>query len=174
MLKVSLVALFLVVLNSCSSDSDSASPTAVTPPAASDTTAPEFSLTSLENKTEKLSDSKNKVVVLFFYGNECPSCKAAAPKVCMQLNAPYANRTGFQLYGIDQWDGNAAKVTSFQTITAVGFPLLLNGSAVASSYKTTYDRIVVIDKTGKIMFSGTQGAASDIDAAKAKIDALLK
>jgi peroxiredoxin len=172
MLKVTLAALFLVVLNSCSNDDDKANTT--TPPVAVNTTAPEFSLTSLDNKTVKLSDSKNKVVVLFFFGNECPSCKAAAPKVCMELHAPYASRTDFQIYGIDQWDGNAAKVQNFQTITAVGFPLLLTGSSVAASYKTTYDRIVIIDKAGKIAFSGTQGAASDISAAKAKIDELLK
>jgi peroxiredoxin len=171
MLKVSLVVLFLLALNSCSSDDENANPT--TPPV-SGNTAPDFTLTSLSKQTVKLSDSKNKVVVLFFFGNECPSCKAAAPSVCMQLNAPYAARADFQMYGIDQWDGNEAKVKSFQTITAVAFPLLLMGSSVATSYKTTYDRIVVIDKTGKIMFSGNQGAASDIAAAKAKIDELLK
>jgi peroxiredoxin len=172
MLKVSLVALFLIVLNSCSSDSDS--PAVVTPPVASGTTAPEFSLTSLSSSTVKLSDSKNKVVVLFFFGNSCPSCRAAAPSVNSQLNTPYASRGDFQMYGIDQWDGNAASVQNFQTVTGVSFPLLLMGSSVAASYKTTYDRIVVIDKTGKIMFSGTQNASSDIVAAKAKIDALLK
>jgi peroxiredoxin len=173
MLKVSLVALFLVVLNSCSSDSESPA-AVVTPPAASGTTAPEFSLTSLDSKTVKLSDYKNKVVTLFFFGNECPSCKAVGQKVCMELNGAYASRSDYQMLGIDQWDGNAAKVQSFKTVTNVSFPLLLNGSSVAASYKTTYDRIVVIDKTGKIMFSGTQGAASDIAAAKAKIDQLLK
>jgi peroxiredoxin len=173
MLKVTIVALFLIALNSCSNDDDKAD-TATPPPVAVNTAAPDFSLTSLDNKTVKLSDSKNKVVVLFFFGNECPSCKAAAPKVCMQLHAPYASRADFQIFGIDQWDGNAAKVQNFQTITAVGFPLLLTGSGVAASYKTTYDRIVIIDKAGKIAFSGTQGAASDIDAAKAKIDELLK
>lgn len=171
MLKVSLVMLFLLALNSCSSDDENVDTT--TPPVAGNV-APDFTLTSLSKQTVKLSDSKNKVVVLFFFGNECPSCKAAAPSVCMQLNAPYASRADFQLYGIDQWDGNEAKVQSFQTITAVSFPLLLMGSGVAASYKTTYDRIVVIDKTGKIMFSGNQGTASDIAAAKAKIEELLK
>jgi peroxiredoxin len=174
MLKVSLVALFLVVLNSCSSDSDNGSPAAVTPPVASGTTAPEFSLTSLDSKTVKLSDYKNKVVTLFFFGNECPSCKAVGQKICMELGGAYGSRSDYQILGIDQWDGNAAKVQTFKTVTNIAFPLLLNGSSVAASYKTTYDRIVVIDKTGKIMFSGTQGASSDIAAAKAKIDELLK
>jgi peroxiredoxin len=173
MFKVTLIALFLVSLNACSNDDDKAD-TTTTPPVAVNTTAPDFSLTSLDSKTYKLSEQKNKVVVLFFFGNECPSCKAAAPKVCMELHAPYASRADFQIYGIDQWDGNSAKVQSFLDITKVGFPLLLTGSSVAASYKTTYDRIVIIDKSGKVAFSGTQGAASDIAAAKAKIDELLK
>ena len=92
----------------------------------------------------------------------------------MELGGAYGSRSDYQILGIDQWDGNAAKVQSFKTVTNIAFPLLLNGSSVAASYKTTYDRIVVIDKTGKIMFSGTQGASSDIAAAKAKIDELLK
>ena len=180
MLKVSTVVLFLIAVYSCSSDDDKTTPTTTTPPGGttppvvSTNTAPDFTLTSLTSTTVKLSDSKNKVVVLFFFGNGCPSCRAAAPSVNSQLNTPYASRFDFQMYGIDQWDGNAASVQNFQTVTSVSFPLLLMGSSVAASYKTTYDRIVVIDKTGKIMFSGTQGAASDIAAAKAKIDQLLK
>ncbi|MDP3311921.1 peroxiredoxin [Lutibacter sp.] len=175
MLKASLVALLLIALNSCSGDDDSSNNTTTPPPTGSNgVTAPDFSLTSLDNTTVKLSDSPNKVVVIFFFGNECPSCKAAAPKINSDLYAPYASNANFKFYGIDQWDGNAAKVQSFKTITGVGFPLLLMGSSVAASYKTTYDRLVVIDKAGKIAFSGTQGASSDVNAAKAKIDELLK
>jgi peroxiredoxin len=172
MLKVALGALFLVVLNSCSSDSETNK--TVTTQDASSTTAPEFSLTSLDNKTVKLSDYKNKVVTLFIFGNECPSCKAVGQKISIELGDAYGARNDYQILGIDQWDGNAAKVLSFKTVTNINFPLLLNGSSVTASYKTTYDRIVVIDKTGKIMFSGTQGASSDIAAAKAKIEELLK
>ena len=172
MLKVALVALFLIVLNSCSNDDDNNSSTIS--PIAVNTMAPDFSLTSLDGTTAKLSDAKNKVVVLFFFGNDCPSCKAAAPKINSDLYVPYASNANYKIYGIDQWDGNAAKVQNFKTITGAEFPLLLMGSSVATSYKTTYDRLVVIDKAGKIMFSGTQGAASDVSAAKAKIEELLK
>ena len=54
------------------------------------------------------------------------------------------------------------------------FSFSIKSFAAASSYKTNSDQIVEIDKTDEIMFSGTKGAASDIDAAKAKTDALLK
>jgi peroxiredoxin len=173
MIKLTLVVFALIVLNSCSSDDDNSSTTAP-PTSGTTTTAPDFSLTSLDNKTVKLSDYSNKVVVLFFFGNECTSCKAAAPKVNSDLFTAYSSRTDYQILGLDQWNGNTAKVQGFKNTTSVGFPLLLNASVIVTSYKSTYDRLVVIDKSGKIVFNGTQGASSDISAAKAKVDELLK
>ena len=173
MIKLTLVAFALIVLNSCSSDDDNSSTTAP-PTSGTTTTAPDFSLTSLDNKTVKLSDYSNKVVVIFFFGNSCPSCKAVAPSIQSKLAAPYANNSNYQILGLDQWDGNNASVQSFKTVTGVNFPLLLTASSVASSYKTTYDRLVVIDKSGNILFSGKQGASSDVDAVKVKVDELLK
>jgi len=114
--------------------------------------APDFSLSSLDGKQVKLADYSNKVVVLFFFGNNCPSCKAASPNVESMLVAPFAGRSDYQILGLDQWNGNSSAVQAFKTITGVSFPLLLNASAVASAYKTTYDRLVVIDKSGTIVF----------------------
>ena len=135
--------------------------------------APGFKLKSLAGADVSLSDFKNKVVVLFFFGNNCPSCKAAAPNVESMLVTPFASNTNYMVLGLDQWNGNAASVQAFKTVTNVTFPLLLNASGVASDYKTTYDRIVVIDKTGKIAFSGKQAASSDISTAKTKVMELL-
>jgi peroxiredoxin len=133
------------------------------------TTAPAFTLKSLDGDNVSLSDFNNKVVVLFFFGNNCPSCKAAAPSVESMLVTPFAKSTDYMVLGLDQWDGNSAAVQTFKTTTKVSFPLLLNASDVAKDYGTTYDRIVVIDKMGKIAFIGKQSAASDIAAAKAKV-----
>ncbi len=135
--------------------------------------APAFTLNSLLGKEVKLSDYSNKVVVLFFFGNNCPPCKSAAPNVESSLVTPFAARTDYQVLGLDQWDGNLASVEAFKTSTSVSFPLLLLASSVASNYKTTYDRLVVIDKSGKIVFSGTQGAGSDIATVKAKVETLF-
>ncbi len=136
--------------------------------------APAFELKSHTGNTVKLSDFKNKVVVLFFFGNSCPSCKAAAPSVQTMIQNTFGSNASFMLLGIDQWDGNASSVESFRKSTGVTFPLLLMGSSTAKAYSTTYDRLVVIDKNGNIMFSGTQGAANDLAAVKAKVEALLK
>ncbi|NJK94094.1 MAG: TlpA family protein disulfide reductase [Bacteroidales bacterium] len=135
--------------------------------------SPGFTLTSLSGSQVKLSDYSNKVVVLFFFGNNCPSCKAAGPDVESNLFTPFKSRTDYQILGLDQWNGNSASVEAFKTTAGVTFPLLLNAASVAADYKTTYDRLVVIDKSGKTVFTGTQNAANDIAAVKQKVESLL-
>lgn len=135
--------------------------------------APGFTLKSTTGADVSLSNFNNKVVVLFFFGNNCPSCKAAAPNVESMLVTPYASRTDYAILGLDQWNGNTASVVAFKTVTNVSFPLLLNAASVATAYRTTYDRLVVIDKAGKIAFKGNQSVSSDIATAKAKVLELL-
>ncbi|VXC03161.1 Peroxiredoxin [Flavobacterium sp. 9R] len=171
-----LVVCFLALsFKSCSGSDDDNS---TTPPSSQNPVvgakAPDFALNGVDGKQVKLSDFNGKVVVLFFFGNTCPSCKAAAPSIQSKLATPYASNSNYQIIGLDQWDGNVASVKSFQSTTGVTFPLLINASGTAAAYKTTYDRLVVIDKNGNIAFSGTKGAASDADTARAKVDQLLK
>ncbi|TLX73973.1 TlpA family protein disulfide reductase [Labilibacter sediminis] len=127
--------------------------------------APDFSLSDLNGNVVSLSDYTEKVIAIFFFGNACPPCKAVAPSVQTQLSDKYASRDDFILLGIDQWDGNNSAVKAFKSSTGVTFPLLLNGSSVAASFGTTYDRIVVIDKEGLIRFKGNRNVSSDLSTA---------
>lgn len=182
MRSIAMVAFFSVTFisfSSCSSDDSGSNSSPIvtpnpTPTPDTATKAPDFSLTSSDGNQVKLSDFTGKVVVVFFFGNSCPSCKAAAPSIQSKLAAPYSSNSNYQILGLDQWDGNSASVQSFKTATGVSFPLLLTASSVAANYKTTYDRLVVIDKSGNIVFSGKQGASSDVEAVKAKVNELLK
>ena len=135
--------------------------------------APDFSLQSINGNTVKLSNYKGKVVVLFFLGNTCPSCIAAAPSVEDKLDAPYISNTNYAILGLDQWDGNKASLESFKTTTGVNFPLLLKASSVASDYGTTYDRLVVINKEGNIAFKGSQSASGDLSSVEDLVNSLL-
>ncbi len=135
--------------------------------------APAFTLTSLTGGDVSLSEFNNKVVVLFFFGNSCPTCKAVAPSVETELRLPFDGNDDYQLLGLDQWDGTAASVEGFKSSTKVTFPLLLKASAVAAEYKTTYDRLIVINKEGKIVFAGKQNGAADLKAARNKVNEVL-
>ena len=162
-----ILLIFALAISSCSKEEEMSDPLEM------GSNAPSFTLKSLDGSDVALSNFTNKVVVLFFFGNNCPSCKAAAPSVESMLVTPFASSTDYMVLGLDQWNGNSASVQAFKTATGVSFPLLLNASGVAADYKTTYDRIVVIDKAGKIAFTGKQSAASDIAAAKTKVMGLL-
>ena len=137
------------------------------------TNAPDFTLQSLNGTEVNLSDFNNKVVLLFFFGNNCPTCKAAAPNIESMLVTPYTSRTDYIVLWLDQWDGNAASIESFKRTTGVSFPLLLDASNVAAKYKTTYDRLILLNKERDIVFSGTQGAGADIETVKENIDELF-
>ena len=135
--------------------------------------APDFELSALDGSKVKLSDFNDKVVVLFFFGNNCPSCKAVAPNVEEKLNTDYAGRTDYAILGLDQWDGNNNSVQAFKDNTTVTFPLLLKASAVAKTFDTTYDRFVVVDQNGKIVHKGSRVASNDLNTVKSKVDELL-
>ena len=164
--------LSIITISSCSSDEEM-TPDVDGTPGSTNSPAPEFSLTSLDGTTVKLSDYKDKVVVLFFFGNSCPSCKATAPTIESKLNTAFSSNSDYVILGLDQWDGNNSAVESFKNTTKVTFPLLLKASAVAGSYNTTYDRLVVINKAGIVAFKGTQIASNDINKAVAKVEELL-
>ena len=135
--------------------------------------APNFELSALNGSTVKLSDFENKVVVLFFLGSSCSLCKAVAPSVESELYAAFNGNTEFALLGLDTWDGNNSALQSFKDLTDVTFPLLLKASGVAKNYETTYDRLVVIDKKGKIAHKGSRATTNDLATVKSKVEQLL-
>ncbi len=47
--------------------------------------APDFTLTELDGKQIKFSDYDGKVLVMFFFGNSCPSCKTVATQIQSKL-----------------------------------------------------------------------------------------
>jgi peroxiredoxin len=125
--------------------------------------APDFTLTELDGKQIKFSDYEGKVLVMFFFGNSCPSCKTVATQIQSKLANKFESNEAFAIVGLDQWNGNASSVRNFKSVTGVQFPLLLGASSTASAYKTTYDRLLVVDKKGAIQFRGKRNATNDLD-----------
>lgn len=176
MKKIILVLSLSVVFSSCEKETTTPANvtagtpnTTVTPPPPVAETATNFTLTSDTEAKVNLSDYKGKVVVLFFFGNGCTSCKATSPSIQSTFGTAYDSKK-FQIIGLDTWDGNLASVQAFKKSSNLTFPLLLNASSVAKTFSTTYDRLVVIDKEGFIRFKGNQLAGNDLNGAKKVVD----
>lgn len=134
--------------------------------------APGFSLTSDAGTQVALDDFSGMPLVIFFFGNSCPLCISAAPKIEAEIAQAFVGEIG--IVGIDTWNGNQSSVMNFRNTTGVSFPLLLQGSSVAADYSTTYDRLVVVDATGKIAFKGATGASADVSKVVSVVQELLK
>jgi len=136
--------------------------------------APAFSLKTFDGMDLNSSTYDGKVLVVFFFGNSCPPCIGVGPDVEEKLNQDFSGNSDYAIVGIDQWDGNAASVESFQSKTGVSFPLGLMGSDVAKEFGTTYDRLLIVNKNGKIAYKGNSIAANNlddvIDLAKSLVD----
>lgn len=138
-----------------------------------DDSAPDFTLTALDGSQFKMSDQRDNVVVLFFFGSSCPSCRAVGSDIEKKLNTDFGANADYTIVGLDQWNETSSSVESFKTRTNITFPLLLNASQVAGSYSTTYDRLIVVDKKGKFVHKGSRAAANDINTVVAVVKDLL-
>jgi peroxiredoxin len=132
--------------------------------------APDFSLETLSNGTYKLAEQSGKVVVIFFLGNQCGNCRSAAPNIQTKIFDTYSGRDDFSMIGIDTWGQSSARLPGFKSATGVTFPLGVDGSSVAQSFGSNYDKLAVIDKNGVLVHKTSSGGANgDIDNALEKI-----
>ncbi|MEN8203481.1 MAG: T9SS type A sorting domain-containing protein [Bacteroidota bacterium] len=130
--------------------------------------APGFEVGLLGGDTLSLSDHDGKVVAVFFFGNTCPSCKAVGSVIESSIHQEFLKDSmDFIMVGIDTWDSssNEKSVAGFKNATGITFPLGIKGGNVAVAYKSTYDRLLIIDKAGTLVHKGLVVASNDIDNA---------
>lgn len=138
--------------------------------------APDFEVNLIEpDTTFTLSDHQGKVVFIYFFGNGCPYCKSSGPDIESSIYQVFKDNETFAAVGIDTWDTSSSptSVASFRNVTGISFPLALKGGAVAASFQTTYDRLLVVDTEGIIVHKGVLVAGVDIENAVAAINASL-
>jgi len=135
--------------------------------------APGFEVGLLGGETFRLSDHEGKVIAIFFFGNTCPSCRAVGSIIETSIYQAYKNDSAnFIAVGIDTWDSssNQNSVAGFKSATGITFPLGIKGGDVAASFKSTYDRLMVIDKAGVLLHKGLVVASNDVNNAIAAIE----
>ena len=133
------------------------------------TTAPTASVVRLDGTAANLSDYYGaKPVVLEFWATWCPLCKALEPS----LKAAHARfRDRVQFFGVAVAVNESPR--SIQRHLAddpLPFPMLYDadGAAVRAYQAPTTSYIVVLDRTGKVAYTGT-GESQDIAAVLAKV-----
>ena len=128
--------------------------------------APDFEVDIVESDENYiLSDQIGKVVFIFFFGNGCPYCISAGPDIESSIYQAFIQNPNFTAIGIDTWNSSSSvnSVNGFRNSTGITFPLALKGGEVASTYQTTYDRLMVVNREGILVHKGIVGAGSDIN-----------
>lgn len=136
--------------------------------------APTFALETTTGDAITSTQYKDKNLVIFFFGYNCPPCKAVGPDIESKLHQAFKDDADFAIIGADQWEGNNAGVDNFQSTTGITFPLGTKGADMAKAFGTTYDRLVVVNKENKIVYTGNSIATNNLDEVVDIVKDLLK
>jgi len=116
--------------------------------------APDFTVTTADQKTFKLSDYRGKIVMLQFTASWCSVCRKEMPHIENEIWQPLKDK-GLVVVGIDR-DEPLEVVQEFAKKIKVTYPLALDPKAeVFSKYalkEAGVTRNVIIDRDGKIVF----------------------
>lgn len=113
--------------------------------------APDFTLTTLNGKTLKLSDLRGKTVVLNFWATWCPPCKIELPWF-VDLQKQYAPQ-GLEVIGISEDEGGKDQVAQFVKEMGVTYTVAIDDASVSEKYGDVEDlpTTFYIDRNGKIV-----------------------
>ena len=138
--------------------------------------APNFTFSVLNGEFLSLSDFSGKVVFIFTFGNQCPSCIAIGNRTETDVNQVFSPTGEFQAIGMDTWDNSSSvtTVSEFKQLTGITYPLTLQSGSFEGLYQTTFDRVLVIDQTGILQYKGATLAAFTLDDAIDVIRSLLQ
>jgi len=141
-------------------------------PLAKDGPAPDFQFTMPDGRKLFLSDLRGKVVLLNFWGVNCPYCVKEMPY--LQKAYDELSSQGLVILGVNTGDSEKS-VRSFVSGKNIGFPVVLDPQVYASTlYDARYlPTTVIIDKTGNIRI-GRIGAYENADQVTADLSDLLK
>ncbi len=138
---------------------------------------PDFSTTTTDGKTVKMSDLKGKVVMLQFTASWCGVCRKEMPHIEVDIWKKYKDNKNFALYGIDL-DEPVEKVQAFAKQIPITYPLLLDpkgGIFYQFAEKGAgVTRNIIIDKTGKIVYMTRLYKEEEFQEMKSVIAELLK
>ncbi len=135
--------------------------------------APQFQLKDAMGKTVSLSDFKDKIVLIDFWGTWCGPCKMAMPSI-QKVHAKY-NDKGVMVIGISCREKPGADPAKTMQELGCDYGLLLNGETIVKDWHVPgFPTLYVIDRQGRIAHAEL-GFDEDLESKLSEaIDALLK
>ena len=94
--------------------------------------AADFTLTNLDEKTVKLSDFKDKIIILDFWATHCPPCRQEIPDF-VKLYNKYKNK-GLVIIGVSLDRGGVKGVQKFCQSKGVNYPIVIGNYEVTKNY----------------------------------------
>ncbi len=138
--------------------------------------APDVSLFMLTGDTIKLSELRDKIVVLQFTASWCSVCRKEMPHLEKEVWQRFKDQN-FILIGVD-YDEPINKVKAFKEQMKVTYPFSLDPHADIfgkfANKKAGVTRNVVIDTTGTIVYLTRLYDTKEFDGMVKKIEELLK
>lgn len=139
--------------------------------------APDFTITTTDGNTVRLSELRGKVVMLQFTASWCVVCRREMPFIESDIWQKHKDDPNFVLMGVDR-DEPLETVIGFKEKMAVTYPLGLDpGASIYSRYalkESGITRNVLIDKDGKIVKMTRLYNQEEFSSLVAMIDSMLQ
>jgi len=131
--------------------------------------APDFALKTLDGSQIRLSELRDKTVLLNFWATWCPPCKAEMPDL-NALHREYGETRNFTVLGIDD-EEEQAEVATFAQENGIAFPLALDSDGAVTSNRYNVRGLptsLIIDRDGAIRDTWTGRISKEAMLARLK------
>jgi len=136
--------------------------------------APDYNLTDLDGKSQRLSALRGKVVLVNFWATWCPPCRRELPS--MQRLAEALANEAFVMHAIDTGEDEEIILPFvFSTGVTLRFPILLdrNSEVLKAWPVVALPTSFIIDPEGRIVYRAVGGREWDHPELVQQIRALL-
>lgn len=137
--------------------------------------APDFTLESLDGKMVSFRDfTAGKVVLLSFWGVDCPPCRKEAPHLT-RLQEKYAAR-GFTVVAANGYDEERSEVEAFARKEGLGHPILLKAGKVGETLYGVegFPTLFWINARGRIVGRETGFSEELVPGIERRLESLLR
>ena len=115
-------------------------------------TAPDFTLTTLDKTTFRLSNNKGKIIILFGMAGWCSTCIPEGRNLT-KIKQEYTNK-GVEIIGVAFTKGdNDDFLKEYKKVGGIDIPVALDTDNVAQKYNLTrLETTYIISKDGKVVY----------------------